>query len=167
MNDEISINLQEAADVWGIEITRTEIVDVEVDTQTKDAQRQQLNAERARRASIAEAEGKKRSVELGADARFYEAQKEAEATKVLADAEAYATRAKAEADADQTRVIAQAIAENGQPAVNFEILKRQVEALGQVASSANSKTVIMPTEIASVIGSLQVLVENVGKDGSK
>ena len=40
-------------------------------------------------------------------------------------------------------------------------MKRQVEALGQVASSDNAKTVIMPTDIAGVIGSLEVLLSNV------
>ena len=80
--------------------------------------------------------------------------------RITADADAYAVEVKAKADAEQTRVIAAAIADNGQPAVNFEILKRQVEAMGKVASSDNSKTIIMPTEIASVIGSLRVLAEN-------
>ena len=37
-------------------------------------------------------------------------------------------------------------------------MKRQVEALGQVASSDNAKTLIMPTDIAGVIGSLEVLL---------
>ena len=68
MNSEIDKKLSEAAEVWGIEVTRTEITDVEVDEDTKKAQRQQLNAERARRAAVAEAEGKK-SIELKADAR--------------------------------------------------------------------------------------------------
>ncbi len=160
MNQEIAKNLQEAAEVWGIEITRTEIVDIEIDDQTKDAQRQQLNAERERRAAIARAEGEKRSVELSAEAKLFEAGKEAEAKKVIADAEAYAVRAKAEADADQTKMLAQAIADNGQPAVNFEILKRQVEALGEIASSSNAKTLIMPTEVAGVIGSLSVVLDS-------
>ena len=68
MNQEIASNLNSAADVWGIEITRTEITDVVVDESTKEAQRQQLNAERKRRATIAEAEGEKRSIELRAEA---------------------------------------------------------------------------------------------------
>ena len=75
MNDEISKNLQQAADIWGIEITRTEITDIIVDEQTRTSQRQQLSAERTRRATIAEAEGEKRSVELKADAKLYESQK--------------------------------------------------------------------------------------------
>ena len=60
MNSEIDKKLSEAAEVWGIEVTRTEITDIEVDEDTKKAQRQQLNAERARRAAVAEAEGEKK-----------------------------------------------------------------------------------------------------------
>ena len=164
MNEEISVNLQKPADDWGIKITRTEITDVIIDEQTKDAQRQQLNAERERRAAIARSEGEKRSVELAAEAKLYQAQKEAEALRITADASAYAVEVKAKADAEQTRLVAAAIADNGQPAVNFEIMKRQVEALGQVASADNSKTIIMPTDIANVIGSLQVLVDTLGGD---
>ena len=163
MNQEIAREMQNAAEVWGIEITRTEITDVIIDEQTKEAQRQQLNAERERRAAIAKAEGSKRSIELEAEAKYYQAQKEAEAIKVTADAEAYAVKVKAEADAEQTRVIASAIKDNGQPAINFEVMKRQVEALSEIASSNSSKTVIMPTEITGVIGSLQVLFENIKK----
>ena len=164
MNEEIAANLQRPADDWGIKITRTEITDVIIDEQTKEAQRQQLKAERERRAAIAKAEGEKRSVELAAEAKLYEAQKEAEALRITADATAYAVEVKAKADAEQTRVVAAAIADNGQPAVNFEIMKRQVEALGEVASADNSKTIIMPTDIANVIGSLQVLVGTLGVD---
>ena len=159
MNLEIATNLQGAATIWGIEITRTEITDVIVDDETKSAQRQQLNAERERRASIARAEGDKRSVELAADAKLYEAQKEAEAVRIKAEAEAYAIEVEAKANAEQTRVVAAAIAENGQPAINFEILKRQVDALGNVASGSSTKTVIIPTDVTAAIGSLETLME--------
>ena len=161
MNEEILRNLQNAAEVWGIEITRTEITDVRVDEQTKDAQRQQLNAERQRRAVVAQAEGEKRSVELSADAELYSAQKQAEAVRVAADAEAYAIKVKAAATAEQTRMISEAINNGGQSAINFDILQKQVVALSQVASSNNSKTVIMPTDITKAIGSLELLVQSV------
>ena len=163
MNQEIAQEMQDAAEIWGIEITRTEITDIIIDEQTKDAQRQQLNAERERRAAIAKAEGSKRSIELEAEARLFQAQKEAEAIKVTADAEAYSVKVKAEADAEQTRVIASAIKDNGQPAINFEVMKRQVEALSEIASSNSAKTIIMPSEITGVIGSLQVMAENLKK----
>ena len=162
MNLEIANNLREAAEVWGIEITRTEITDVKVDEQTKAAQRKQLNAERERRAAVAEAEGRKRSVELDADAQLYQAKKEAEAVKVQADADAYSIRVKAEANAEQTRLIAAAIAENGQPAIDFEILKQQVRAMGELASSSNTKTVIVPSDVTKALGSLEVVIDRLG-----
>jgi len=158
MNEEIAKNLQDAAEIWGIEITRTEITDVKVDDLTKEAQRQQLNAEREKRAAVALAEGEKRSVELNADAKLYEAERTAEAVRISADADAYAVKVKADAEAAQTRVIAEAIADNGQPAVNYDILKRQVNALAELSSSANTKTLIMPTDVTKVIGSLTTLI---------
>ena len=163
MNEEISTNLKEAAEVWGVDITRTEITDIIVDEETKKSQRQQLNAERTRRATIAEAEGEKQSVQLKAEAKLYEAQKEAEALKVTADAEAYSVKVKAQADADQTKLLAEAIAKNGQPAVNFEIMKRQVEAIGELASSNSSKTLIIPTEVTGVLGSIETLMNTIQK----
>ena len=157
MNDEILKNLREAAEVWGLEITRSEITDVRVDEATKQAQRQQLNAERERRATVAKAEGERQRVELEADAQLYEATKQAEAIKLTADAEAYAVVKKAEADAEQTKVIAEAISNNGQPAVDFEILKRQVEAIGNLASSSNAKTIVLPTDVTKTVGGLATL----------
>lgn len=163
MNQEIGQNLRSKAEEWGLNITSTAITDVVVDNETRAAQRQQLNAERERRAAIARAEGEKRSVELAAEAKLFEAQKEAEALRVTADAEAYSVRVKAEADAEQTRLVAKAIADNGQPAVDFEVLKRQVDALAQLAAAPNSKTLVVPTDVTGVIGALHVIAENMGR----
>ena len=89
-----------------------------MDEATKEAQRQQLNAERKRRAK-----GDKRSIELKAEAELFRAQKEAEAVKVGADAEAYAVRIQAEAEAAQTTMLAAAINKNGKAAIDFEVAK--------------------------------------------
>ena len=95
------------------------------------------NAERERRAAIARAEGGKRSIELKADAELCEAEKQAEAVKVAADAEAYSIKIKADADAEQTRVVAEAIKNDGQPAINFEIMKRQVDGISELIQKEN------------------------------
>jgi regulator of protease activity HflC (stomatin/prohibitin superfamily) len=165
MNQEIAANLAKAAEVWGIEITRTEITDVRVDEQTKDAQRQQLNAERQRRAEIMRAEGAKRAIELEADAQLYAAEKQADAVRIKADADAYAVEVAARADAEQTRQLARAIAEDGQGAVAFEIMKRQVAALGALAASPNSKTIVVPTNVTGVLGAVQTLLDTVERKG--
>jgi regulator of protease activity HflC (stomatin/prohibitin superfamily) len=120
-------------DDWGVEVTRAEILDVNLDEATRAAMLQQLNAERARRAQVMEAEGKKRSVELAADADLYAAEQEAKARRVLADAEAYATG-----------VIAGAIKENGLEAAQYQVALKQVEALTAVGQGAGKQVVIVP-----------------------
>ena len=158
MNTEIAVNLHSAAEVWGIEITRTEITDVIVDEATKEAQRLQINAERKSRAVVTEAEGEKRSIELKAEAELFKSQKEADAVRITAEAEAYAVVKKAQADADQTKLLAGAIAKNGMPAIEFEVAKRQIEAMSQLASAGNSKTLILPSEATAALGALSSLL---------
>ena len=157
LNMEIQTNLADAAKIWGVEVTRTEITDVQIDEETKKSQRVQLSAERERRALVAKSEGEKTQIQLRAEAELYEAKKRAEGIRITAEAEAFAVTTKAKADATQTNLLAKAIADKGQPAVNFEIMKRQVDGLAQIASSDNSKTIIMPTDISKVIGSLETL----------
>ncbi|MEZ5686481.1 MAG: SPFH domain-containing protein [Paracoccaceae bacterium] len=120
-------------DDWGIEVTRAEILDVNLDEATRAAMLQQLNAERARRAQVTEAEGKKRAVELAADGELYAAEQEAKAKRVLAEAEAYSTQ-----------VIAEAIAKNGLEAAQYQIAMKQVEALSDVAQGNGKQTVLLP-----------------------
>ena len=157
LNMEIQTNLADAAKIWGVEVTRTEITDVQIDDETKKSQRVQLSAERERRALVAKSEGEKTQIQLKAEAELYEAKKRAEAIRITAEAEAFAVTTKAKADATQTNLLAKAIADKGQPAVNYEIMKRQVDGLAKIASSDNSKTIIMPTDISKVIGSLETL----------
>ena len=127
-----------------------------VDDTTRKAKRIQLDAEREKRAQIATSEGEKRSKELIADAELYMAQKKAEGIKAIAEAEAY-----------QTEIIAKAILNKGQPAFNFEILKRQIEGLSQIASSGNTKTLIIPTEITGILGSLKTIMEGINASEGK
>lgn len=122
-------------DDWGIEVTRAEILDVNLDDATRTAMLQQLNAERARRALVTEAEGKRRAVELNADAELYAAEQQAKARRVLADAEAYATG-----------VIAEAIKENGIEAAQYQVALKQVEALTTVGQGAGKQMIIVPAQ---------------------
>ena len=129
----IKSSVEDAVDNWGIEVTRAEILDVNLDEATRAAMLQQLNAERARRAAVMEAEGAKRSVELAADAELYAAEQKAKARRIQADAEAYATS-----------VVAEAIAANGIEAAQYQVALKQVEALGVLASGTGNQTVLVP-----------------------
>lgn len=133
--------VEDAVDDWGIEVTRAEILDVNLDAATRAAMMQQLNAERARRAQVTEAEGSKRAVELAADAELYASEQTAKARRVLADAEAYATQ-----------VVATAINENGLEAAQYQIALKQVEALNTMGSGQGNQTIIVPAEALAAFG---------------
>lgn len=164
LNSEIAQSLAKAAEIWGVEVTRTEITDVELDEQTRNAQRLQLNADRERRAVVAKAEGEKRMVELQAEAELFRAQKEAEAIRVKADADAYAVEKNANAEATQTELLANAIGKkNGNLAVDFEVRKIQAEAIASLGRSSNTKTLIIPSEVTGSLGALELVADAIGK----
>ena len=139
--ERIRESLANIVDDWGIEVTRAEILDVNLDEATRAAMLQQLNAERARRAQVTEAEGRKRAVELAADGDLYAAEQQAKATRVLADAEAYANNA-----------IASAIREGGIEAAQYQIAMRQDDVLNAVGKGQGKQTILLPTAAIEAFG---------------
>lgn len=137
----IKQQVADAVDDWGIEVTRAEILDVNLDAATREAMLQQLNAERARRAQVTEAEGTRRAVELAADAELYAAEQSAKARRISAEAEAYATE-----------VVAKAIRENGIEAAQYQVALKQVEALTAVGAGEGKQTVILPANALDAFG---------------
>ncbi|MGH2341976.1 SPFH domain-containing protein [Segnochrobactraceae bacterium EtOH-i3] len=133
--ERIRSSLSNEVDDWGIEVTRTEILDVNLDEATRAAMLQQLNAERARRAQVTEAEGRRRAVELAADADLYAAEQAAKARRVTADAEAYATG-----------VVAEAISRNGLEAARYQVALKQVEALAAIGAGDGRQTILLPAD---------------------
>jgi regulator of protease activity HflC (stomatin/prohibitin superfamily) len=147
----IKATVEDAVDNWGIEVTRAEILDVNLDAAPRAAMMQQLTAERARRAQVTEAEGSKRAVELAADAELYASEQTAKARRILADAEAYATQ-----------VVATAINENGLEAAQYQIALKQVEAVGKMSSGAGNQTIIVPAEALAAFGDAFKLLKGRG-----
>ena len=137
----IKTSVEDAVDSWGIEVTRAEILDVNLDQATRDAMLQQLNAERERRAQVTRAEGERRAVELNADAELYAAEQTAKARRIEADAEAYATG-----------VVAKAIAENGLEAAQYQVALKQVEAMGALGQSQGNQTIVVPAQALEAFG---------------
>ncbi|WP_323783309.1 SPFH domain-containing protein [Thalassovita sp.] len=139
--DTIKTSVEDAVDDWGIEVTRAEILDVNLDQATREAMLQQLNAERARRAQVTEAEGQKRAVELQADAQLYSAEQIAKARRIQAEAEAYATA-----------VVAKAITEHGIEAAQYQVALKQVEALNALGAGSGSQTIVVPANALEAFG---------------
>ncbi|WP_227269667.1 SPFH domain-containing protein [Roseobacter weihaiensis] len=147
----IKVSVEQAVDDWGIEVTRAELLDVNLDQATRDAMLQQLNAERARRAQVTEAEGSKRSVELAADAELYASEQTAKARRILADAEAYATQ-----------VVANAINENGLEAAQYQIALKQVESLTALGAGEGKQTIVVPAQAIEAFGDAFKLLKGRG-----
>lgn len=150
--ERIRDSLANVVDDWGIEVTRAEILDVNLDEATRAAMLQQLNAERARRALVTEAEGKRRAVELAADGELYAAEQLAKAKRVLADAEAYSTSA-----------IAAAIKENGLEAAQYQVALKQVEALAAVGKGQGKQVVLLPAAALDAFGDAFRLLKGRGE----
>ncbi|WP_170373587.1 MULTISPECIES: SPFH domain-containing protein [Ruegeria] len=138
---QIQASVETAVDDWGIEVTRAEILDVNLDQATRDAMLQQLNAERARRAQVTEAEGQKRAVELQADAELYAAEQTAKARRIEAEAEAYATG-----------VVAKAIQDNGIEAAQYQVALKQVESLNALGNGTGKQTIVVPANALEAFG---------------
>jgi regulator of protease activity HflC (stomatin/prohibitin superfamily) len=89
----ISQELEETAAKWGIRFTRVEIQELTLRDETAAAMRQQMEAERKRRATIAESEGRAQ-----AEVRLAQAEKESAILRAEGRAQAMRTMAEAEAD---------------------------------------------------------------------
>ena len=100
---------------------------------------------------MTEAEGKKRAVELGADAELYASEQSAKARRVLADAEAYATE-----------VVAKAIAEHGIEAAQYQVALKQVEALNALGNGTGKQTIVVPAAALEAFGDAFKLLKGRG-----
>lgn len=139
--ERVKTSVAGVVDDWGIEVTRAEILDVNLDDATRAAMLQQLNAERARRAQVTEAEGKRRAVELAADGDLYAAEQQAKAKRILAEAEAFATTA-----------IAEAIAKGGLEAAQYQVAMKQVETLATIGQGSGKQTLVLPANAVDALG---------------
>jgi len=143
INERLLRIVDEAAHVWGIKVTRVEIKDINPPANLVESMARQMMAERNKRAQILEAEGLKQAQVLEAEGRREAAFRDAEARERAAEAEARATQ-----------VVSEAIAKGDLQAINYFVAQKYTEALAKIASSSNSKVVLMPLEASSLIGTL-------------
>lgn len=161
--DEINAQLlrvvDAAAEPWGVKMTRIEIKDINPPRDLVDSMARQMKAEREKRAQILEAEGHRQAEILKAEGEKQGQILEAEGRKEAAFRDAEARERAAEAEARATQMVSEAIAQGDIQAINYFVANRYVEALGQLTASPNQKTLILPIEATSILGSLSGIAE--------
>ncbi|MBK8452278.1 MAG: SPFH domain-containing protein [Thiofilum sp.] len=145
--DEIGTRLlaiiDQATNAWGVKVLRVEIKDIEPPEGLIRAMNLQMTAERQKRAQITEAQGKKEAQIL-----------EAEGAKTAAVLLAEAREREAQAEAKATQMVSEAVAQGDPQALNYFIAQKYVEALGKFAESNQQKTIFMPLDTTSLLGSI-------------
>lgn len=132
-------NISKEVANWGIYVQSVEIQDIKPSESMQKAMEQQASADRFKQAAILEAEGRREAMIREADGKLEAAKREADAQIRLAEASAQAIKD-----------ISAAIQDRDLPAV-FLLGDRYVSALQHMATSPNSKMVMLPADLPAAI----------------
>lgn len=158
INAKLQSILDDATNKWGVKVNRVELQDITPPESVRVAMEKQMQAERNRRAEILNAEGEKQSLILRSEGlkmsqiNKAEAEKQAEILKAQGEASAQVLRAEAEAEA--IRKVAEAVAESHTDPAAYMLAQKYIATLKEMTSGKDTKTVYLPYEASSVLGSL-------------
>ncbi|MEM0985174.1 MAG: SPFH domain-containing protein [Pseudomonadota bacterium] len=147
--------IDQATNPWGVKVTRIEIADLTPPADITEAMARQMKAERLKRAEILTAEGEKQSAILKAEGLKQSQILEAEGRREAAFRDAEAREREAEAEAKATTMVSEAIARGDVNAINYFLGQAYVQAFEKLAVSNQQKTVIIPAEFSSILGTIE------------
>ena len=159
INDRLLHVLDAATQAWGTKITRVELKDIRPPDNVVSSMSLQLTAEREKRASILQAEGVKQAAILKAEGDKQSQILAAEGRLAAANRDAEARERLALAEAEATKSVSKAVQEGNVQALNYFVAQKYVDALNQIGHSPNVKLLLMPVEMASVVGALAGIAE--------
>ena len=146
-----------ATHAWGTKVMRVEIKDLAPPADMTQSMARQMKAERERRAQILEAEGDKQAAILRAEGAKQAAILEAEGRREAAFRDSEAREREAEAEAKATDMVSQAISKGDVNAIRYFLGLKYVEAFGQLATSNQQRTVIIPADLSGIAGLVEGL----------
>jgi len=162
INSRLLTVIDAATEPWGVKVNRIEIKDLTPPADITNAMARQMKAERERRAVITEAEGEKQAAIARAEGAKQSAILQAEGRKEAAFRDAEAREREAQAEAKATEMVSNAIAAGDVNAINYFVAQKYVEAFSELARNPTQKTVIVPAEMGSLVGSIAGIGELVG-----
>ena len=154
INSRLLTVIDAATEPWGVKVNRIEIKDLTPPVDITNAMARQMKAERERRAVITEAEGEKQAAIARAEGAKQSAILQAEGRKEAAFRDAEARERAAQAEAKATEMVSNAIAAGDVNAINYFVAQKYVEAFAELARNPTQKTVIVPAEMGSLVGSI-------------
>lgn len=155
INSRLLNTIDAATNPWGVKVTRIEIKDLTPPADITEAMARQMKAERLKRAEILTAEGEKQSAILKAEGQKQAQILQAEGRKEAAFRDAEAREREAEAEAKATAMVSEAIARGDVNAINYFLGQAYVAAFEKLATSPQQRTVIIPAEFSSILGTIE------------
>jgi len=153
INTNVVREIDEASDPWGVKVLRYEVETVQPGRNLIQTLEQQMEAERAKRAKILEANADRQSRTALAEGERQEAINVSEGDKQRrineAEGRGKAISIEARATAEAIELVAAALKKpGGAAAVRLQIAELFVEQLGQILATA--KVTVVPKEIAGI-----------------
>lgn len=140
INNELQTVMDEAGNKWGVKVNRVEIQDITLPEEVEEAMRQQMTAERKRRATVTEADGYK-------EAQIKQAEGDREAAIQRADGEKGAIEKVLSAGRGTEQTI------EPRTVISYLIAQRYMEKLPEIAKEG--ERVLVPYEATALLGSLE------------
>jgi regulator of protease activity HflC (stomatin/prohibitin superfamily) len=159
INTRLLTVIDEATGPWGVKVARIEIKDLQPPPDITNAMARQMKAEREKRAVVTEAEGERQAAVTRAEGAKQAAILQAEGRKEAAFRDAEARERSAEAEAAATKAVSDAIEAGSVNALNYFVAQKYVEAFARLADSPQQRTVIVPTDMAAIAGSIAGISE--------
>ena len=143
---------------WGVVCTRLEVINIQPPTDITSRLRQQMLAERDRRAQFVIAEGKKSAVRLQSEStkvvKFQMGVAEQEAKRKRSEGKATATVKLAQAESGALHTVQQALAADGVTQTDYKVSQRYLQMMGKAINVVQKKTIYLPYAAGDLMGNV-------------